>query len=349
MSIQIDLINQDHRPEWEEYINSIEHSSFVDYFAWREAIEKVYGLKHYWYTAKAAGDIKGILALTLTKHPIFGTYLSTAPFGSRGGFYAENETVENALLRRAEELRRELNVKYILIRHLQGDKSPPTGWYQNPIYNSSRIPLQNDPDSMLKNHMKSDARNQIKKSLKREYNYSLGSRELLDDFWYVMIRSMKYLGSPYHSKEFLITLFDLFGDNLKIIVVYNKNHMPLAAASIFRHNKTISPLHAGILRKNDASYIGVYLYWSMIELYCPERMNWLDLGRSLVNSSQEHFKKKFNPIQEKLAYWFILAKKKTVPNLNQSNPMYDIPRKLWGIMPLPVQKTVGPYLIKGIL
>ena len=120
--------------EWEKYEKSLDKSTFVDNWTWRKVIEKVYKLSNYWYLAKNDNKIEGLLALTLTKHPIFGTYLVTAPFANQGGFYADSETAFNTLLCKAKTIQRELNTRYVNIRHLDGGMNPPNGWQQDAVY-----------------------------------------------------------------------------------------------------------------------------------------------------------------------------------------------------------------------
>lgn len=349
MDVVIEPIEFNRKNEWEKYIASKEVATYVDYFSWREAIETVYGLKNYWYAAKIEGKVEGILALTLTRHPLFGSYLTTAPFGSRGGFYANNNTVYNALLNKAEELRKKLQVQYVLIRHLDGDITPPAGWRQSPIYRSFRVRTNMDAQSMLYDIITRKARNQIKKSLKSGYKLKYGSEELFEHTWYVIIRGMKYLGSPYHSKRFLKAILNAFADNVKFAVVYDHLENPLASFLCIHHNNTLSPVHGGFIRKDGDSYVGVFLYWSIIEVCCAQGIQWLDLGRSLINSPNEHFKEKYQPVQENLAYWYNMPDNKPLPNINQNNPKYKIPRVLWSWLPLSVQTYVGPHVIKGIL
>jgi hypothetical protein len=131
--------------------------------------------------------------------------------------------------------------------------------------------------------------------------------------------------------------------------VYDSSNNPLASFLCIHHRNTLSPVHGGRIRQKNHSYVGVFLYWSVIELCCSSGIQLLDLGRSLVDSPNEHFKKKFEPEVGSLAYWYHISDNKPLPNLNQRNPKYKIPRMLWRFVPLRLQGYVGPYLIKGLL
>jgi FemAB-related protein (PEP-CTERM system-associated) len=348
MEIEIEKVDNE-KNEWENYIVSKHNSSFVDHFAWRKTIENVYGHKHYWYQAKVNDRIKGVLALTLNQHPLFGTYLATAPFGSHGGFYADTNQVAQQLLKKAEELRVTMKAKYVNIRQLEATISLPLNWQDSPIYSSFRIPVQHTAEWIYHNQLSKNVRKQVRNSQKQGYIFKYGSENLLDDFWYIIRRSMKHLGSPYHKKNFLKTIIDQFGDKVEIFVIYSKKGFPLSARFAIRHNDTLSILHGGMIRENQSIYAGVFAYWNLIELCASRHIRWIDLGRSLIGSSQEFFKNKFKPEQIQLKYWYNLNDNSFLPNLNQNNAKYDIPRKLWKYIPLPIQAYIGPYFIKGIL
>ena len=99
----LEKITTNNEIAYENYIDSKVNSTFVDFFEWRDLIEKVY--KHFWYMFTENNKIAGSLALTLTKHPIMGTYLSTAPFASYGGFHAASSNALAFLFSKASPVK----------------------------------------------------------------------------------------------------------------------------------------------------------------------------------------------------------------------------------------------------
>jgi FemAB-related protein (PEP-CTERM system-associated) len=334
---------------WNAYILERESTTPMDTWAWRTAIEASYGLSHHWYLAKEGGRVTGALALALAKHPLFGRYLATAPFASRGGFYADTSAARDALLAKAAELRSHLGARYVNLRFLDPGAPPlPDGWRDDQIYASFRVPLRADPEVFFKQHLKSDARNQVRKALRAGLEARFGQAELLDDFWEVMSRSMKALGSPYHAKRFLAAILAAYRDDARLAVVY-AGARPVAGMMLLYHQRNVFPLHAGTLHKGAHPYVGVYLYWRALADSCERGARWFDLGRSLVGSPQEHFKRKWEPVQEPLAYWYHLAPGQALPSLHQANPKYRLAIKTWQRLPLWLHRAAGPHLISGIL
>lgn len=65
---------------------------------WLFFTRKVYGFPVYRIVSESAGAVDGWLALVQVRHPVFGRYLATSPFGSYGGFaYGSNEARDNLL------------------------------------------------------------------------------------------------------------------------------------------------------------------------------------------------------------------------------------------------------------
>ena len=54
----------------------------------------------------------------------------------------------------------------------------------------------------------------------------------------------------------------------------------------------------------------------------------------------------FNP--QPLYYQYYLHRIKEIPNINPSNPKFDLPKSIWQRLPLPITKWLGPKLVRGI-
>lgn len=117
-------------------------------------------------TATEGDETLAALALAEVKHPIFGHYMLTAPFGSYGGFAFKSTAARDMLLDEARHLAEETKVEYAAIRFDEGESSPPAGWVQHPAYFTYLIDLPATPDEMLKK-FSSDHRNHVRKSLKK--------------------------------------------------------------------------------------------------------------------------------------------------------------------------------------
>lgn len=320
---------------------------FVGLDPWMMFVHKLYGFPVYRFASQSKNEIVGWLALARVRHPIFGDYLATSPFGSYGGFAYSSVASRDALLGKARVLANDLSVKHVNVRFEAGKEIPPEGWIQHPIYATYRVDLSPDPDALLSAYS-SDHRNHIRKSLKKGFSIKFGQLELLDDVYEGLARSMHELGSPYHSKSYLRAMTESLGDALEFAVLYSP-YGELAGAGVFiSQGDLVTNLHANILRRFRSDYAGEFLYWSVIEQYSQRGCKVFDLGRSLIGSGNEAFKTKWKPRTQVLAYWYALMPGQTLPELNQKNPALQFAIWVWKRMPAFAVRLIGPFLIKGV-
>lgn len=320
---------------------------FVGLDSWMNFVEKVYCYPVYRFETRRGSEITGLLALVHIKHSLFGNYLTTAPFGSYGGFAYTSVNTQNVLLDQARVLSKELGVEYINVRFFEGEEIPPKGWIQNPIYATYLIDLAPDPESLISGYS-SDHRNHIRKSLRKGFSIRFGRLELLDDAYEGLARSMHELGSPYHSKAYLRAMAESLGDTLEFAVLYDTDGNLAGAGVFISQGRLVSNLHANILRRYRPDYAGEYLYWSVITRYCQKGFSIFDLGRSLIGSGNDAFKSKWKPHKHILAYWFALGQSRQLPELTQKNPKFQTAIWIWKHLPPFVVRPLGPSFIKGL-
>ena len=321
--------------------------SFAGLDSWLDLVHEMYGYKTYRYAVMENSQPHAALGLVEIKHPVFGHYLATAPFGSYGGLAFENPEARDLLLDAARRLAEDIKAEYISIRFDEGASTPPDNWSQSPNYFTYLIDLPSNPDELLKT-FSSDHRNHVRKSLKKGFNIRFGHLDLLDDIYEALAKSMHELGSPYHSKNYLRKMAELLGDTLEFAVLYNAQGKISGGGVFIYQGDTIFNLHANILRHARSSYAGEYLYWTVIERAIQKGLKTFDLGRSLVGSGNEVFKIKWSPRKQLLAYWHWLAPGHELPSLNQKNPKFQLVIAIWKRLPAFIVRAIGPYLIRGL-
>jgi serine/alanine adding enzyme len=335
--------------EWNNYIASRYDSTFTDKWEWNNILQNIYGFEQFWLLAKNNNRVVGCAALALADHPIFGKYLVTAPFGSYGGFYFDTDEAHAALIQKIEELKYILGTRYALIRIIDNGIKIPPGWINDSIYSTYMIEIRDDPQQYLQHVISRKTRACIRNSMNRGCHVSFGHKELLDDFWYVVSRAMKELGSPFHSRRYLKAVLDTLQDNVKINIIYSKDSYPCAAGLHILHNDQVDFLYGPKLNKYRSLNIGEFLYWSIIEYYFQNGFRKLNLGRSLIGSNNENFKMKWRPAVRNLASMYYVSPGDSLPGLNQANPKFKNAIKMWQRMPLWTHRVVGPKVISGVL
>lgn len=322
-------------------------ATFTALDSWSDLIQQTYNYPIHRYEAVQGDDVIGLLILAHVRHPIFGDYLTTSPFGSYGGFAFSSIQARDMLLDEACRLSDELGVEYCVIRFLEEDNVPPTPWIKNPIYSTYLIDLPSNAEELI-GSFGSQHRKHTRQALRKGFEVCFGHLELLDETYEVLARSMHELGSPYHSKKYLRRMAELLGDQLEFVVIKDATGSLAGSAVLAYQDGMATNLHANILRTFRSSYAGECLYWTMLEHYCNKGMRICDMGRSLNGSGNEVFKKKWRPRREPLAYWYYLPKGGEIPELNQKSPKFQLAIRVWKMLPAFVVRAIGPSLIRGI-
>ncbi len=343
--LRVRLLLPDEPSNWPEEL--IRPATFTVLDAWTSIARRIYGYPVHRLETEQESGVNGILALVEFKHPLFGHYLTTAPFGTYGGFAFSAPEARDALLAGARQLGDELGVAYVNIRFDAGDETPPEGWVQDPVYATFLADLSPDPETLLASYS-SDHRNHIRKSLKRGFAVKFGHLDLLDDTYEGLARSMHELGSPYHSKAYLQTMAESLGEALEFVVLYGPKAKIAGAGVFIAHGNVITDLHTNFLRRYRSNYAGEFLYWKVIERYHEKGFQVFDIGRSLIGSGNETFKMKWKPRRQLLAYWYALQPGGELPHINQKSPRFRFAIAAWKRLPGFVVRPLGPFLIRGV-
>ena len=323
-------------------------ATFTALDSWTGLVRNIYGYETHRFEAIQNNEVTGILALTYVRHPIFGNYLATSPFGSFGGFAFSSTEARDGLLKEAQKLADELKVEYAVLRFVEGNNIHPSSWIQNPIYSTYLVDLPTNPEDLMK-EFGHQHRKHTRQSLRKGFKVQFGRIELLYETYEALAQSMRELGSPYHAKKYLQTMSNLLGDNLEFAVIKNGNDSIVGSAVLAYHGDTATNLHANILHKYRAEYAGECLYWNILEHYIQKGIKTCDMGRSLNGSGNETFKFKWKPRKVPLAYWYYLPKGGEIPELNQKSPKFQFAIWMWKRLPAFVVRMLGPHLIRGIV
>lgn len=339
------VLNPNETIAWPEDL--IRSAGFPAIDSWSNCIKQIYDIPVYRLVSQQGDQINGFLVLFWIRHPIFGNYLTTAPFASYGGFASKNIQVRNDLLLKASNLCQDLRADYVVVRYYSIQNNPPAPWHSHPIYATYLVDLTSNLELLLSS-FRPNHRNHVRKSHKRGFSIRFGHLELLDAVHEALARSMHELGSPYHSKQYLRVMAESFKDNLEFAVVYDKSKNLVGSGVFIFHDQVVTNLHANILRKYRSDYAGEFFYWSLINRYSLKGLKTFDLGRSLIGSGNEVFKMKWNSRKELLAYWYFLSPGQSIPDLNQKNPKFQLAITLWRHLPFSVVRLLGPTLIRGL-
>ena len=271
---------------WDQYVQS-RTTSVLDLSAWSKVLGDSYSIAPHFLAAFEEEQMSGGLALYEIKHPLSGQFLVTAPFGSDGGFFFDNEEIKDLLVQQGRKLADEVDADYLLIR-TRG--AAITDFDQHQRYCAPVVPIEADAEATWKNLLRAKTRNQIRKGMKSGFELFQGA-EYLPQFYEVFHRHMRDLGSPAHSLEFYRSIQQHLGDYTDFLVVRKEGKL-VGGSMMFHINDVAMNLQTVTLDAYKRLCANYLLYWRMIEIATQYGCRKFDMGRSLVDGQVLRFKKK---------------------------------------------------------
>ncbi len=308
--------------------------------------------------------IAGILPLVHLKSLLFGNDLISMPFFDSGGISADDPDAERALLSEAVRLGRSLKAKTIQLRQTVPLLSLPEqgGIKSNQVVDSwlsdlgcavqkrldkARMLLELPESSeALMGRFKSKLRSQIRKPIKEGLEAKIGGLELLDDFYRVFSINMRDLGSPVHSKRFLLNVLEGFPNTSRICMVFDKG-LPLACSIIIGFNHVLYNPWASSLREYSRLSPNMLLYWTMLQYACDNGYKYFDFGRSSIEESTYKFKEQWGA-QPNLLHWYYISLDGFQSAINEEKSKFDLAITIWQKLPVHLTQVLGPTIRKHI-
>lgn len=308
--------------------------------------------------------VLGILPLVHIRHWLLGNSLVSMPFCDAGGVLATDGHAERMLVEHGLRVADSLHVPVLELRQYQplacmddrgfsGEASPygqrevlaVPGWRVSATAGNKvrmLIGLPETSDELMQS-FKAKLRSQIRKPIKDGLTVKVGGVDLLDDFYDVFAANMRDLGSPVHSKQFILQILLGFPETANLFVVYGKS-APMACSLTLGFNGMLSNPWASSLRRYGQFAPNMLLYWSMLEYACRQGYRRFDFGRSTVDEGTYRFKEQWGA-QPVPLYWYKFARNgdATIETTSASRWMIRA-SECWKRLPIPVTRVLGPKI-----
>jgi FemAB-related protein (PEP-CTERM system-associated) len=329
--------------EWDAFLESQAHGSFYHLFGWKRLNEVQFGHSCIYLQAWDGSRLSGVLPLILTRSRIFGRILCSMPFVNFGGPVAVDEEAGRQLVRAAQERAARLRADYLELRCASPlDSDMPVSLQKV----SMTLRLEDDPEALW-GRFTSKHRTNIRRVYKDGLAVKSGGSELLQDFYAVMQRSWRDLGTPLYAESYFEAIQREFPGKTRIFICHRDGE-PVAVAFNGHGNATVEGMWAGatdVGREMNANYV---LYWEMIKDACERGFKLYHLGRSTSGSGAEQFKKKWNTETSQLYWYHYRPDGQYKPVVNVDNPKFKLAIAAWRRLPLWAARVLGPPLARTI-
>ena len=341
ITIELDCTD---RESWDSYVQANHAASTYHRYGWRDVIAKSFNHTCFYLTARDyTGVIAGVLPLVFMQSRLFGRFLISLPFFNYGGVLCDRQEIGDTLLSEATNLQKELGAGYTELRHTaQWPGSMPTKQHKVAMI----LDLAKDAEAQWK-CFNAKLRNQIRKAEKSGLSATMGSHELLADFYTVFVRNMRDLGTPVYAQKFFAEILRTFPDHTRIIAVH-LDQKPVAAGLITWFHETVEIPWASSIRDFNPLCPNNLLYWTALQYAIENGFTRFDFGRSTPGEGTYKFKEQWGAKPIQLNWQYLLPTGASMPELNTKNPKYEMAIKMWQKLPLPVTRILGPFIVKNI-
>ena len=331
------------KKRWNSYVEQHRSASIYHLYDWQTLIKQSFSHDSICLMAvDLDNNMRGILPITLIKSKLFGKFGVSIPYFNYGGPLADSDDIVTSLLDAAAEIRADESLQHIEVRATHRLNS----WQVSDDKVSMVLALPSNIEK-LSQQLGSKVRAQIKQATAHSLVSKTGSLELLNDFYSVLSRNMRDLGTPVYNKNFFRNILTTFADHCTLMVVYQKA-VPIACAFLIGYRDTLEIPWASTLRRANAMNTNMLLYSHVLEFAIKNNYDFFDFGRSSKKANTYRFKKQWGakPAQH---YWhYSLPDGHAMPQLNPSNPKYKVAIGAWKMLPVWLTKIIGPPIVKNL-
>ncbi len=347
--IEIRIAENSDQDKWDAYVLNHPDASPYHLFAWKMAVEAAYGHKSYYLMAEQNGYVVGVFPLIHLRCPLFVNELTALPFCDIGNCLCENTEIQDLMLDKAITAGTQLKVRKIKLR---GNFSP-TDYMQENFKTEKTgkvrmlLKLPSSSEELLAS-FKSKLRSQVRKAEKNGITFRWGSLEDIDAIYFVFSKNMNILGSPVHSKKWLINVLKQYKGNARIGLAEFEEQV-IGMGIILTCGQSVSVPWASTLRKYNCLSPNMLLYWNFLKFTADSGFKTFDFGRSTKNEGTYRFKKQWGAQPEPLLWYTATNEKTDKVNRGQSTTgRKEKIAEIWRKIPLPITNILGPQIRKYI-
>jgi FemAB-related protein (PEP-CTERM system-associated) len=327
---------------WDRYVEHAASATFFHRAGWQRVLRDVFRHDTYYLYVERAGRICGVLPLAHVRSLLFGSALTSLPFGVYGGVAADDEESASRLEDEAQRLARELRVHHLELRHRQPRHAD---WPVQDLYVTFRKDLLPSEDANLQ-AIPRKQRAMVRKGIRNGLISTTDDRT--DRFFALYADNVHRHGTPALPQRYFDRLRAEFGADCEVLTVSAPDGRPLSSVLSFYFRDEVLPYYAGDDERARDLAANDFKYWELMRRACGRGLRVFDYGRSKQGTGTFAFKKNWGFEPTPLHYEYCLYKRDAVPQNNPSNAKYRLMIEAWRRMPLGVANWLGPFVVRGL-
>lgn len=329
---------------WDQYVQSHPNGSGYQLMAWRRVMEDAFGHPTFYLMVSDEDQtVHGVLPLVFLSSRLFGRLLVSMPYVNYGGLLADTVGAQDALLSAAVDLARQHGVAHIELRQSEARE---LGWPVKRHKVSMRLELPKDFETLWEK-FPSKLRSQIRRARKAGMVVHFGGPELLDDFYRVLARNMRDLGTPVPARGLFESVLKILPDESRIGIV-SLAERPMAAGFLYGFREVLEIPWAASDRRHKELSANMLLYSAALEFGCAAGYRMFDFGRSTPGSGTYYFKQQWGAKPRPLHWYYWLSNGGALPDISPENSKFKLAIEVWKRLPVSITRMVGPAIVRNI-
>jgi FemAB-related protein (PEP-CTERM system-associated) len=338
----IERLQEGGEAAWDEFVRQHAGGTFFHLSGWSTVLRTALGHRTHYLQVVRQGTLAGVLPLTEIKSRLFGHMLISNAFCVAGGPLSVDEEANNELLAAAGSLAVELNVDYV---ELKDTSVALPGWVaRSDLYAGFERGISVDEAQCL-TQIPRKQRAVVRKALDAGLTDTIetDTRTVID----LYSRTVRDHGTPVFPRSLFTSLKSVFGSDCDVLTIC-KNGEPVSSVMSFYFRDKVLPYYTGSL--NSARELGAndFMYWRLMRRAVERGYSTFDFGRSKSGTGPFSFKKNWGFPPRPITHQFFLHRKKEMPNLNPTNPKFQLLVDSWRRLPLPVANAIGPFISRNL-
>jgi hypothetical protein len=206
------------------------------------------------------------------------------------------------------------------------------------------LELERDPDTMWQ-RLPANRRGQVRKGQRHGLVATVHGPDGIGDFYHVLSRNMRDLGSPLHPVAFFRSIVAALADRAKVLVVRDADE-PVGAGLVIKDRNTVCVPWSSSLRSHFRYAPNQILYWEAMRHGIEGGARLFDFGRSSVGSGTYVAKQGWGaePVQ---LFWHHAPADHPPPEEEVNRIRWAT--RVWQHLPLPIANLIGPRIRGGII
>ena len=344
MLVTTEVAREEAGTGWDRYVLSHPGGSGYHLMAWRRVMEDAFGhATFYLMAADEDQTVHGVLPLVFLSSRLFGRLLVSMPYVNYGGLLTDTVEAQNALLQAAVDLAKKHGAAHIELRQ---SEVLSLGWPVKQHKVSMRLELPKHFETLWEG-FPPKLRSQIRRARKAGMIVRSGGDELLDDFYRLLARNMRDLGTPVQARGVFETFVKTLPAETRICVV-SMAGQPMAAGFLYGFREVLEIPWAAADRRHKELSANMLLYSAALEFGCGAKYRVFDFGRSTPGSGTYHFKQQWGAKPFPLHWYYWLSNGGALPEISPQNPKFRLAIEVWKRLPVSITRIVGPAIVRNI-